>query len=156
MGQMRYTPQSSNWGAVEVLWDGDDDRLPEAPAAWRVHARVAKDGNLTVVALSQDPEGPWWACEFVVRGEWWICSPQRGCEATDEDRALVHYFGASSGSWSGGSNLRGLLLMRPGALMCHDAKGCRYYLCATESGIEKHKTDPRLFSAPGPTDWEVL
>jgi hypothetical protein len=66
-----------------------------------------------------------------------------------------HLFLASGGSWSGGQNLEGAVVMAPGAVIRYGAKGSYSYLTCSEAGIAVSRHNPAIFEEGG-VEWKPL
>ena len=139
---VEYRPQSYKWAGITVILPAELASVYEAGKAVQCDLQVAKDGNTTLVR--------------VVPGKTFFLRKTKFSGVSKVLRGEVHDFLASSGSWSGGSNLSGAVAMKSGAIYQYGAKGAWSYLVCDEAGIRDEEHDPRLFLEEGCQRWQPL
>ena len=129
MPTYNFTPQSYRWSSYRIIVD-DAVEMAEGQAR-NVRLEKREAGNLTIYTIS--PHGAWQGMSIDYSGE---VSVSR----TSKNDAIIAL--ASSGSWSGGSNYRGWIFGKPGAVIFFNRKGNKAWYMFTESGIEIIDIEP--------------
>ena len=143
MKTYEYRPQSSRGNGYTIILP-DDEMVSayENGKGTPCDLMVAKDGGTTLVRA--------------VPGRTHVLRSLRFSGTCSIVRGEGEIFLASSGSWSGGSNLNGAIALKPGAIMRLGAKGSWSYLVAGDDYISAEAHDPRLFEEKGSSLWKSL
>lgn len=141
MEKFEYGAQSYRWDSYTVFVPEEMAQAYRSKEGVLCSLDVAKDGNNTLIKVREGKDYIFRSLSFsgvseILRGE-------------------GHQFLASSGSWSGGSNLSGAIALKPGAILSYGAKGNWHYLVAEEDKIRSEEHDPRLFEE-GSKRWKPL
>lgn len=129
MREYNFTPQSKYWAAYRVVID--DTVLITGDRVVGVQLAKRESGKLTEYIVTQG--GIWCGEGVAFSGEVVVSN------ASQNDAIIAL---ASSGSWSGGSNYKGFVFGKPGAVICFDCKGKREWWIFGGGGIEKTGIKP--------------
>ena len=130
---LSFNGQSYKWSSFRIVLQD-----VEGPTVTNVRLMKREAGNLTEYMIS--PGGNWHGRKINYSGE---------VSKSKHSRADAIIALASSGSWSGGSNYKGFVFGKPGAIIYFSCKGEKKWLVFTATGIEE------THLAPGSVPMEV-
>lgn len=126
MKTLNFSGQSYKWPSFRIILQDDAGRMVK-------NVRLMKQESGTLTEYTVLPDGDWHGKQIDYSGE---------VSVSKHSQAPVILALASSGSWSGGSNYKGFIFGKPGAIAYFFCKGQKSWLVFTSTGTEEVDIEP--------------